>query len=184
VVAACFRYDTLEFSKCFLFTLVSPSPPPPKRVGVLTGKYNNGTIPPNARLAIQDHPVMNRLRAGFFSDEGRRKVEKVKLLVVSDKDIAGDHCDINGNMASFCGFFFIVQRIAQKLKITPAQLSIAWCLKNPRVSSVITGASKPSQVEENVQAIRYVHLLTDEVMSEIETVLGNRPDPAFNFRHS
>jgi aryl-alcohol dehydrogenase-like predicted oxidoreductase len=51
--------------------------------GVLTGKYNNGNIPPNARLAIQDHPVMNRLRAGFFSEEGRRKVEKVKLLVVS-----------------------------------------------------------------------------------------------------
>lgn len=42
----------------------------------------------------------------------------------------------------------------------------------------------PSQVEENVQAVRYVHLLTDEVMSEIETMLGNRPDPAFNFRHS
>ncbi|KAG2175310.1 hypothetical protein INT44_007798 [Umbelopsis vinacea] len=116
----------------------------PLASGVLTGKYNNGTIPPNARLAIQDHPVMNRLRAGFFSEEGRRKVEKVKMLV----------------------------RIAQKLKITPAQLSIAWCLKNPRVSSVITGASKPSQVEENVQAIRFVHLLTDEVMVEIESVLA------------
>ncbi|GAB5587119.1 hypothetical protein Unana1_02019 [Umbelopsis nana] len=128
----------------------------PLASGVLTGKYNSGSIPPNARLAIQDHPVMNRLRAGFFSDEGRRKVEKVKLLV----------------------------RIAQKLQITPAQLSIAWCLKNPRVSSVITGASMPSQVEENLQAVRLVHLLTDEVMSEIEAVLGNRPDPVFNFRHS
>ncbi|CAM0135431.1 unnamed protein product [Umbelopsis sp. WA50703] len=56
----------------------------PLASGVLTGKYNNGNIPPNARLAIQDHPVMNRLRAGFFSEEGRRKVEKVKLLVVID----------------------------------------------------------------------------------------------------
>ncbi|KAM3582424.1 hypothetical protein VKS41_005068 [Umbelopsis sp. WA50703] len=128
----------------------------PLASGVLTGKYNNGNIPPNARLAIQDHPVMNRLRAGFFSEEGRRKVEKVKLLV----------------------------RIAQKLNITPSQLAICWCLKNPRVSSVITGASMPSQVEENVKAIRMLHLLTDEVMSEIESILGNRPDPVFNFRHS
>jgi aryl-alcohol dehydrogenase-like predicted oxidoreductase len=147
-------------------------------VGVLTGKYNSGSIPPNARLAIQDHPVMNRLRAGFFSDEGRRKVEKVKLLVVSG--MTWYTSSIDNELTYSCS----QQRIAQKLQITPAQLSIAWCLKNPRVSSVITGASMPSQVEENVQAVRLVHLLTDEVMSEIEAVLGNRPDPVFNFRHS
>lgn|ERR1700730_9442608 len=158
-------------------------------LGVLTGKYNSGSIPPNARLAIQDHPVMNRLRAGFFSDEGRRKVEKVKLLVVS-KVI---HTTVTAyipfltsgwTITLFQMSYIFSQRIAQKLQITPAQLSIAWCLKNPRVSSVITGASMPSQVEENLQAVRLVHLLTDEVMSEIEAVLGNRPDPVFNFRHS
>lgn len=53
-------------------------------LGLLTGKYNDGVIPPYSRLAIQDHPVINRLRAGFFSEEGRRKIEKVKLVCVSD----------------------------------------------------------------------------------------------------
>lgn len=53
-------------------------------IGLLTGKYNEGVIPPYSRLAIQDHPVINRLRAGFFSEEGRRKIEKVKLVCVSD----------------------------------------------------------------------------------------------------
>lgn len=52
-------------------------------VGLLTGKYNDGTIPPFTRLAIQDHPVINRLRVGFYSDEGKRKLEKIKRICVS-----------------------------------------------------------------------------------------------------
>lgn len=49
--------------------------------GILTGKYNDG-IPPNSRLSMTDSPMMTRLRAGLASDEGRKKVEKVKLLMV------------------------------------------------------------------------------------------------------
>lgn len=52
-------------------------------LGLLSGKYNDGIIPPYTRLAIQDHPVINRLRAGFFSEEGRRKLEKIKMVCVS-----------------------------------------------------------------------------------------------------
>jgi hypothetical protein len=52
-------------------------------VGLLTGKYNDGAIPPFTRLAIQDHPVINRLRVGFYSDEGKRKLEKIKRICVS-----------------------------------------------------------------------------------------------------
>ncbi|KAI8338745.1 NADP-dependent oxidoreductase domain-containing protein [Chlamydoabsidia padenii] len=128
----------------------------PLASGVLTGKYNDGIIPPDARLAIKDHPVINRLRAGYFSVEGHKKMDKVKQLVL----------------------------VAERLKITPSQLAIAWCLKNPSVSNVITGASRPSQVEENVKAIQCLHLLTDDVMHELEIILGNKPEPTFNFRAS
>ncbi|RUO97015.1 NADP-dependent oxidoreductase domain-containing protein, partial [Jimgerdemannia flammicorona] len=48
--------------------------------GILTGKYNDG-IPPDSRLALADSPMMSRLRAGLASEEGRRKVEKVKMLM-------------------------------------------------------------------------------------------------------
>ncbi|KAI7884360.1 hypothetical protein K492DRAFT_191801 [Lichtheimia hyalospora FSU 10163] len=48
----------------------------PLASGLLTGKYNDGVIPPYSRLAIQDHPIINRLRAGYFNDEGRRKIRK------------------------------------------------------------------------------------------------------------
>jgi aryl-alcohol dehydrogenase-like predicted oxidoreductase len=42
--------------------------------------------------------------------------------------------------------------IAKKVDLTPAQLAIAWVLQNPNVSSAIIGATKPSQIKENVKA--------------------------------
>jgi aryl-alcohol dehydrogenase-like predicted oxidoreductase len=50
-------------------------------------------------------------------------------------------------------------------------------LKNPNVSTVITGASKVSQVEENMKALDLVPQLTDDVMEKIEAVLNNKPQP-------
>ena len=60
--------------------------------------------------------------------------------------------------------------IAQELSCTLAQLSLAWCLKNPHVSTVITGASRPSQVKENMQAAHVVPKLTAEVIAKIEAI--------------
>lgn len=67
--------------------------------------------------------------------------------------------------------------IAQELDTSMPKLAIAWCLKNPNVSTVITGASKVSQVEENMKAIDLVGQLTDDVMEKIEAVLDNKPKP-------
>jgi aryl-alcohol dehydrogenase-like predicted oxidoreductase len=58
--------------------------------------------------------------------------------------------------------------IATDLRATTAQLALAWLLKNPNVSSVITGASRPSQVRENMQAIDVVPKLTPDVMTAID----------------
>jgi aryl-alcohol dehydrogenase-like predicted oxidoreductase len=73
-------------------------------------------------------------------------------------------------------------RLCAGLKITLSQLALAWCLKNPRVSTVITGASRPEQVVENMKALDAVRLLTDEVMEKIEKILGNKPQPEPDFR--
>lgn len=72
--------------------------------------------------------------------------------------------------------------IAEGLDLSLPRLALAWCLKNPRVSTVITGASKPSQVTENMKAIDDVGKLTPEVMLRIEEVLQNRPEPQPTFR--
>ena len=59
--------------------------------------------------------------------------------------------------------------IAGDLGCTISQLALAWCLKNPNVSTVITGASRVSQVHENMKALEAVPKLTAEVVEAIET---------------
>src|SRR5450759_2829994 len=72
------------------------------------------------------------------------------------------------------------ERIAKVQKLAPiasdlgcslAQLALAWCLKNPNVSTVITGASRPEQVTDNMQASEVVKKLTPEVMAHIEEII-------------
>lgn len=65
-----------------------------------------------------------------------------------------------------------LQEIADELGCTLAQLSIAWCAKNPNVSSVITGASRVEQVHENLAALEVMPKLTDEVMERIRATVA------------
>jgi voltage-dependent potassium channel beta subunit len=64
--------------------------------------------------------------------------------------------------------------IASELNTTLPKMALAWCLKNPNVSTVITGASKVEQVEENFAALDVVSQLSDDVMDKIEAVLDNK----------
>jgi len=89
------------------------------------------------------------LRKHLESDTTRQNIEKVKLITP----------------------------IADELGCSMAQLALAWCLKNQNISSVITGASRPEHVSENLQSLDIVEKLTDEVMEQIETILDNRPEP-------
>jgi voltage-dependent potassium channel beta subunit len=63
-------------------------------------------------------------------------------------------------------------KLAGELGCTTAQLALAWCLKNPNVSSVITGATRAEQVVENMKAVDVVDGLTDEVMKRIEGIVA------------
>ena len=65
-----------------------------------------------------------------------------------------------------------LEPIAADLSCTLAQLSLAWCLKNPDVSSVITGATRPAQVRENLKALDVVPKLVPDVMARIEAALA------------
>ncbi len=58
--------------------------------------------------------------------------------------------------------------VADELGCTAAQLAIAWCTTNPHVSTVITGASRVEQIEENLRALDVVPLLTPEVMARLD----------------
>jgi aryl-alcohol dehydrogenase-like predicted oxidoreductase len=62
--------------------------------------------------------------------------------------------------------------VAADLSCTLAQLAIAWCLKNPSVSTVITGASRPAQVVENMGALEVAPKLDAQVMARIDAILA------------
>jgi len=94
------------------------------------------------------------LRERLESQEAQRNIEKVKQL----------------------------KPVADALGCTTAQLALAWCLRNPNVSTVITGASRPEQVTENMKALDVVGKLTEQVMEQIEAILGNKPQPEPDFR--
>ena len=66
--------------------------------------------------------------------------------------------------------------VANDLGCTVAQLAIAWLLRLPEISSVITGASRASQVHENLKALDVKETLTPEVLEQIEKILGNHPN--------
>lgn len=91
-------------------------------------------------------PGYEWLRDMLNSEEGQRRVAKVQELA----------------------------KVAEELGTTMPKLALAWCIKNPHVSTVITGASKASQVEENFEALDLVPQLTDDVMAKIEAVLDNK----------
>lgn len=63
-------------------------------------------------------------------------------------------------------------QIAADLSCTPAQLAIAWCAKNPHVSTVITGASRMSQLEENLGALEVIARLTPDVLAAIDAAVA------------
>lgn len=68
-----------------------------------------------------------------------------------------------------------IKSIADQLNVSLPQLAIAWCLKNNHVSTVILGASKVKQLEENLEAVNVLPLLTNDVLNQIDEVLNNKP---------
>jgi voltage-dependent potassium channel beta subunit len=94
------------------------------------------------------------LKEQFQSEETQRRIDKVRMLMP----------------------------VAKELECTMAQLALAWCLKNPNVSTVITGASRPQQVTENMKALEVAERITDDVMTQIDEILDNKPNPEMDFR--
>ena len=70
----------------------------------------------------------------------------------------------------------LLGELAKELGTTLPLLSIAWCLKNDNVSTVILGATKEQQLMENLKALETEKLLTPEVMARIEAIVDNAPE--------
>ncbi|KAK2739625.1 hypothetical protein FQN55_009361 [Onygenales sp. PD_40] len=126
----------------------------PLKGGLLTGKYNDApTEPPKgSRFAESKDKYALSVMKTYGGEVWTANIKKVEKL----KPFADKH--------------------GWKLP----HLALAWCLKNESVSSVITGASRPEQVVENIESLKLLPKLTPEIMAEIDELLGNKPpvDPA------
>jgi voltage-dependent potassium channel beta subunit len=98
-------------------------------------------------------PGYEWLRQRLESDEGRTRVAKTRAL----------------------------SGLAKDLGASVAQLAIAWCLVNPRVSSVILGATRPAQLRENLAALELVPKLDAALLARIETTVASKPEPLERF---
>lgn len=114
--------------------------------GVLTGKYNEG-IPKGSRFDLHKDSLQAIVEK-HQSKEGQERVEKVKKL----------------------------SKIADKLGCSTTVLSLAWAAKNENVTTVILGASKIEQLQENLKALDVMDKLTEGILAEIEEILANKPD--------
>ncbi|KAL5339845.1 NADP-dependent oxidoreductase domain-containing protein [Aspergillus crustosus] len=121
----------------------------PLKGGRLSGKYNDALEkpPPGSRFADSKDPYSTGVRNAWQSDE------QVRVI----KQLQG------------------VKSVADKLGVKQSHLALAWCIANPNISSIITGASRPEQIVDNVESLKVLPLLTPEVLAEIDEVLGNKP---------
>ncbi|TVR15730.1 MAG: voltage-dependent potassium channel subunit beta [Balneolaceae bacterium] len=112
----------------------------------------NDGIPEDSRLALDSYEWLRK--AILESEEGRENIKKVSKLA----------------------------KLSNEAGLKLPELALLWCLKNPNVSTVITGASKPEQVRQNMKSLEKEHILTDDLMDKIEEVLDNRPESPQDFR--
>jgi voltage-dependent potassium channel beta subunit len=66
-------------------------------------------------------------------------------------------------------------KVADELGTSLATLSIAWCISNPNVTTAILGATKESQLMENLKALEVYSKLTPGILAEIDTIMGSKP---------
>jgi len=69
-----------------------------------------------------------------------------------------------------------LEPIAKELGCSLSQLALAWCAKNPFVSTVITGASRVDQVHENMKAMEVIEKITPEIMARIDEIFEIKKD--------
>ena len=119
----------------------------PLKTGILTGKYNDG-IPDDSRLATAQDAFSKGQASSYGNDKWQEEIEMVRKL----------------------------KPLAEKLGCDQATLAMAWVIKNPHVTSAITGASKVEQVTKSLKALDILPKLKEDIMKEIDEVLGNKPE--------
>ena len=112
------------------------------------------------------------LASGLLSGKYNQGIPEASRASLEGYDWLHDHVTDTEKLAKVQA----LQTIADELGCSVSQLALAWCLKNPYVSTVITGASRVEQVLENMKASEVAPKLTSEILSRIDTIFKSPPE--------
>ena len=115
--------------------------------------------------------IWSPLASGLLTGKYNDGIPKKSRLALKDMDWLKDQWLGKENLKK-------VERLgklANQLDISTARLSIAWCVKNTNVTTAILGATKKTQLKENLKAIEDMEKLTPEVMEKIDEIMNNKP---------
>jgi voltage-dependent potassium channel beta subunit len=115
--------------------------------------------------------IWSPLASGLLSGKYNDGIPKNSRFALQGFDWLRDRWMLEDNMKKVKK----ISELSKKLEVSTAALSIAWCIKNPNVSTAILGATKKQQLTENLKSLEVLPLLTTDVMDKIDSILKNKP---------
>jgi len=115
--------------------------------------------------------IWSPLASGLLSGKYNDGIPKVSRFALEGFDWLKDRWMLDDNLKKVKK----ISELATKLGVSTASLSIAWCIKNPNVSTAILGATKKQQLIENLKSLEVVPMLTPEIMEKIDGIMKNKP---------
>ena len=112
--------------------------------------------------------IWSPLASGLLTGKYQGGIPKDSRGALKGYDWLNNHLTDQQKLAKVAA----LEPIAKELGCSLSQLALAWCLKNPFVSTVITGASRVEQVHENMKAADVVDNITPEIMERIDVIFG------------
>lgn len=129
----------------------------PLATGLLTGKYTQNEIPKGSRYDSEninkDHSLPQIFKSRFQGPEAESNFKKISEF----------------------------SKLAKELGVKEAPLALAFLLKNKNVSTLIIGASRADQIDQNLEAYKVLEILTDEIVERIEKIFDNKVQPRPDF---
>jgi voltage-dependent potassium channel beta subunit len=115
--------------------------------------------------------IWSPLASGLLSGKYNDGIPKTSRFALEGFDWLKDRWMLDDNLKKVKK----ISELASKLGVSTAALSIAWCIKNPNVSTAILGATKKQQLIENLKSLEVAPMLNPEIMEKIDGIMKNKP---------
>ena len=121
--------------------------------------------------------IWSPLRSGFLTGKYNDGIPEGSRATIEIYDWLREELEERNAKGEMEKIRILTEFANSELDCSITQMALAWCLKNPNVSTILLGATNSEQLEENLGCIEVTLRMTEEHMSKIDEILGNKPDP-------